>query len=193
MAVLIAVSVRHPVDERDLSEYRRAKAARFKQEDDRRRCLCAGLALDTALRTVGLREKTAVFIQNDHGKPRLKAHPDSHFSLSHSGDWAVCLLSSSPVGVDVEQIRPVPELSLAERYFAPEEAAALRNLPEPERLTAFFRLWTRKESLLKCVGVGLSGLSSVSDEGYSFREYPLAGHCLTACGEDLPDDLILME
>ena len=36
------------------------------------------------------------------GKPYLAKEPDIHFNLSHSGEWAVCAISSSPVGVDIQ-------------------------------------------------------------------------------------------
>lgn len=193
MAVLIAVKTDHPVDERELSAERLQRAAHLKNADDRRRCLCAGVALDAALRTVGLRERTVRLARNAHGKPSLADYPQWHVNLSHSGRWAVCVLSSAPVGVDVQQHRPIAALKVAERYFSPEETRELRCLPQQERTAAFFRLWTRKESLLKAVGTGLSGLSTVTAEGYRFREYPLPGYSLCVCGTDLPDCLTVIE
>ena len=49
---------------------------------------------------------------------------------------------------DVEQI--------AARFFSAGENAALRALPEGQRLEAFFNCWTRKEAYVKAVGNGLA-------------------------------------
>ena len=194
MAIMVLVSTAYPIDETALSLARREKAARFRKEEDRVRCLCAGVALDEALKTVGLREKSAHVGTGEHGKPYLIDHPEWYFSLSHSGEYAVCVLSSSPVGVDVEQIRPLSILPLADRYFTDEERAFLHRLPQSEQQTAFYRLWTAKESVLKAYGTGLTrplntvpiaaGETLTAD--LPLREYPLDGYCLTAAGTDLP-------
>jgi 4'-phosphopantetheinyl transferase len=79
------------------------------------------------------------------------------FNVAHSGDWVLIALSSAGrVGVDVECVRPVPELdAIVEQHFASEEAEALRRLPRPSRTEPFFALWTRKEACLKAEGAGL--------------------------------------
>lgn len=104
--------------------------------------VCAGLLLR---RLAG----DAPILRGEHGKPRLEQGP--HFSLSHGGQLAVLAVSDAPVGVDVERPRPVAE-SVARRYFLPEEQTWMAADPA-ER---FFRLWTRKEAVLKCCGRGLS-------------------------------------
>ena len=135
--VLVAVHIDSAVHTEHLSAARLQKAAVFANADDRARCLCAGLALDGALRTVGLREKTAEIAYGEHGKPYLAAHPQLHFSLSHSGDWAVCALDDAPVGVDLEQLREVETSRFVGRYpFVTDGMSA----------DAFFTAWTRQES-----------------------------------------------
>lgn len=183
VSILIAVPLSYAVNEEELSVRRREKAARFSKEEDRKRCLCAGVALDLALQTVGLREKTATIAVNENGKPYLSERPEWHFSLSHSGNWAVCALSDAPIGVDVEQYRDKEFLSLADRFFTREEYERLRQCPKSERETLFFRLWTEKESLLKAAGTGLSGLSQCETliGDYAFRSYPLDGYALAVC------------
>ena len=140
MAVLVAVSTNCSVDERELSEARLAKAASLRQPDDRARCLRAGWALDAALRTVGLRERSVAIAPGEHGKPCLQEHPHWHFNLSHSGEWAVCALSDAPIGVDIEQWRSMDYERLARRWFSPGEVQALTELPLSERQSFFFRL-----------------------------------------------------
>ncbi len=184
MPILVAVRTTYAVEEQRLSDYRREKAARLKREQDRARCLCAGAALDLALQTVGLCEKAVVIAFGEHGKPYLAEHPEWHFNLSHSGDWAVCGLSNAPIGVDIEQYRPLSYLPLAKRYFTPAEIEQLHTCEEESRESLFFRLWTEKESLLKAVGTGLSALSKCEElaaQGYRVRSYPLNGYSLSVC------------
>lgn len=151
--------------------------------------LCAGLALDACLKTVGLREKTVETAIDLHGKPYFPQYPEWHFSLSHSGDWAVCALADLPVGVDIEQWRLLDIHRLAKRYFTPAEQEWMNARDEQ----AFFTLWTAKESLIKVRGCGLSGLASAkltlcgdtitAEPNLQFRKYPIAGYSLIVCGE----------
>lgn len=194
MAILIAVSTAYSVDEQELSASRRAKAATLSNANDRARSLCAGWALDAALRTVGLREREVTVVCDDHGKPFLKDHPHLHFNLSHSGKWAVCVLSDAPVGVDVEQIRSVDTVRLAKRWLPENQAAELKTCPPSEQTERFFKFWTQRESLLKAQGVGLSGISTAGETGYRFREYPLDGYVLTVCaGGKFPKELTIIK
>jgi 4'-phosphopantetheinyl transferase len=69
------------------------------------------------------------------------------------------------VGVDVEKIRPLDAEVVAERFFSVPEREALREVPPPCRLDAFFTCWTRKEAYVKALGAGLG--------------YPLDGFAVT--------------
>jgi 4'-phosphopantetheinyl transferase len=93
-----------------------------------------------------------------HGKPRLPAAPDLHFSLAHSGGCVVVAVAAgTPVGVDVESVGALAEAeldALADSTLAGEERAALDSCPH--RARAFTTWWTRKESVLKATGDGLA-------------------------------------
>ena len=91
-----------------------------------------------------------------HGKPRAPdAGPGIDFSLSHDGGLVVLVLSTGgPVGVDTEQLRPrslPPEL--AARVLHPSELR--RSGPRPG-LRTLLTYWTRKESLTKATGEGVT-------------------------------------
>ncbi|MCD7757781.1 MAG: 4'-phosphopantetheinyl transferase superfamily protein, partial [Clostridiales bacterium] len=86
-------------------------------------------------------------------KPLLADAPDVGFNLSHSGPWAVCALCAAPVGVDIQEERPLRRNLL--RRFAPAEQTLLESLPEAERQSAFYDLWCLKEAFCKCTGDGL--------------------------------------
>jgi 4'-phosphopantetheinyl transferase len=61
-----------------------------------------------------------------------------------------------PVGVDVEQRRPVPEWeAIADRFLPAEEAEWIRDLDEERRGAAFLAAWCRLEASHKARGLGL--------------------------------------
>jgi len=86
------------------------------------------------------------------------------FSLSHTRGLAACLVSvgrwpvGAELGVDAEwAVRSVPALPLARRFFHPDEADALAVLPdEAARRDMFMTVWTRKEAVLKALGLGIA-------------------------------------
>lgn len=51
-----------------------------------------------------------------NGKPYFKGHADLHFNLSHSGNFAVCIIAGTPCGIDIEGNRPFKP-SVAKRFF----------------------------------------------------------------------------
>lgn len=97
-----------------------------------------------------------------YGKPALESHRGREmpaFNVSHSHGLALYAIAAPGrrVGIDVEYIRRrVNWLGIAERQFAPGEAAFITGVPEDDRVHAFFRIWTRKEAYLKATGKGLS-------------------------------------
>ena len=61
------------------------------------------------------------------------------------------------VGVDVERMdRKRGFLDIADRFFSPSEARALRALPASDQTRRFFACWTLKESYIKARGLGLA-------------------------------------
>lgn len=85
------------------------------------------------------------------GKPGFPAESGLWFNLSHSGDQIVLLLSDAgEVGCDLEIIRARPGWRrLADSLFSPAEHAEIaRELPD-QQLVAFWRIWTRKEAIIK--------------------------------------------
>lgn len=136
----------------EVSSQRRDQALKFRYESGRRLSLAAYLLLmDGLQKEYGIAEPP-VFDYSPEGKPYIAAHPDIHFSLSHSGNVALCALSDQPVGADVE----VP------RKISPSLIAYTMNDSEQEQINAstnptmkFLFFWTRKEALLKLTGEGI--------------------------------------
>jgi 4'-phosphopantetheinyl transferase len=123
------------------------------------------------------------------GKPALQGGEGPHFNLSHREHLAlVGLHEHQPIGVDVEVSRPLSDLDglLASALSADERAAAARLAPA-ERLAHFYGCWTRKEAVLKALGVGVAApLPSIDvGPGPGLRHLRLdlpAGRCGAAVG-----------
>lgn len=111
---------------------------------------------------LGTSWESVVLADSAHGRPELDGeHRDRVcFNWSHSGTRAVVAVARSvQPGIDLEHVqrragRDV--MALAQRFFAPAEAAALGALPADARGRAFLRLWTVKEAVLKAHGRGLA-------------------------------------
>lgn len=112
--------------------------------------------------------------RTESGKPYFPDHPERHFNLSHSGGLALCALSDTPVGVDIEVIRPRRE-NLPAYVFKGEDYE--RYLALGGDWDSFFTLWTEMESIIKYTSEGLKAyrravrpdgcvLSNLSGDGW---------------------------
>lgn len=82
---------------------------------------------------------------SSRGKPLAKG---KHFNISHSKGIVCLAISNKDVGVDLEVIRPV-DIDFKEFIASKDE----KNLIHDDE--TFFMIWTNKESLLKCLGLGM--------------------------------------
>ncbi|MEU5210230.1 4'-phosphopantetheinyl transferase superfamily protein [Streptomyces sp. NPDC020742] len=109
-----------------------------------------------------------------HGRPRLR-EGQLHASVSHSGGLiAVAVSTGAEMGVDVETVDPAKPARLAKRVLDPAELDRFQALPGDQRPQAFFRMWTRKEAVLKATGEGLRlPMNAVAfDRGGRLTAYP---------------------
>jgi 4'-phosphopantetheinyl transferase len=124
-------------------------------------------ALDRLFEAYAGLDQPPAIERGEHGKPYAPAWPDLQFNLSHSGRHVLLAFAHrQPLGVDIERReRRVSHLEIAQRFFAPREAAALMSLAPERRADVFQHLWTNKEAVLKALGAGLNfGLSEVEFE-----------------------------
>jgi 4'-phosphopantetheinyl transferase len=93
-----------------------------------------------------------------HGPPSVVWPPTQlTFNLSRAdGYWLLGVSEGRPLGVDLEAAPRIdPELT-APLAFTPGELEQLRTRPQELRRDLFLRCWTRKEAVVKAVGVGLA-------------------------------------
>ena len=85
---------------------------------------------------------------NEYGKPISNK---THFNISHSnGVIGLAISPNKEVGLDIEMVKQEKE-GIASYVNSSEE---LKNIKDS---LDFFRSWTSKESLLKCLATGIKG------------------------------------
>jgi len=134
------------------------RAGRFRAREDRVRFVQTRAWLRMLAARLIRREPAEVeFKAGPHGKLSC---PDTpwYFNVSHSGAFgALAFTRVGEVGVDVERIRPMHDANgVMERFFTLHEREWIAGIPPHGREAAFFECWTRKESVLKALGTGLS-------------------------------------
>lgn len=167
-----------------LDNQERVRATRFAREADRDRFVIAhGATREILASYLGTSPAALSLAPGTNGKPRIRETPvDIRFSLAHSADRIlVAVAVGREVGVDVEQERPIQEMQLAARFFSRAECRAL--VRAADRRAAFFRCWTRKESLVKARGDGLSFPLSEFDVSVAPAGRPLFLGCEAAPSE----------
>ena len=141
----------------DADERARAASFRFALHRDRfvaRR----GEVRRRLAETLGCAPGEIAYAVTEHGKPFVPDAPWLHFSVSHSAGLALLATSrSGEIGCDIERRDPALACpAVAAKLFAPDEVAALAALAGDAWVEGFFNCWTRKEALVKALGLGLS-------------------------------------
>lgn len=105
----------------------------------------------------GLEPRRVPIRHTRHGKPYLPAPYDGiRFNLSHSGEMGLLAVSAgAEVGVDLERRREIAAGPIAASWLHEDEQRDLLRRGVKDRATAFFRLWCRKEAVVKAHGAGL--------------------------------------
>ena len=140
----------------------RARQTRFRFARDQRRYLVTRALVRTVLsRYAAVRPEEWAFSVGTHGRPAITGPlpvPALEFNISHSADLVMLgITSGRTLGIDVESLEARDaDIAGLDRYFAPEESAALLALAPAERRRRFFELWTLKESYIKARGMGLA-------------------------------------
>jgi 4'-phosphopantetheinyl transferase len=145
-----------------LSPDERERAARFRVGYLRDRFVISrGRQREILAAYLSARPDELRFEYGEVGKPRLadlSPGETIHFNLSNSNEIALLAVSRDrELGIDVEHLdRRTNGDTIAKRFFSEREKQVLAETPADDRRRAFFRCWTRKEAVLKALGVGLT-------------------------------------
>ncbi|MGB5707149.1 MAG: 4'-phosphopantetheinyl transferase superfamily protein, partial [Arenicellales bacterium] len=145
-------------DHGNLVETERHRAVQFHHQIDRNRFTVGRSLLRQVLgRALGM-EPLEIPLCIEKGRPFLDLELGDRwqFNISHSGECVMLILSQQhQVGIDVEVYRDFPDMDqVAKRVMTDEEFDSYRQLAKAHRIDAFYRLWVRKESILKYLGTG---------------------------------------
>lgn len=99
--------------------------------------------------------------RDPHDKPYFIGEK-TEFNLSHSAELAVAAVSGDKVGVDIELIKSRENADgIAERYFMKAEKERYKSSSGSAEV--FFRIWTAKEAISKCIGSGFASTYKETD------------------------------
>lgn len=142
-----------------LSAEEQEKAKKFHLLDDQKKYVIShGVMRQLLASYIPCNPRDIRYHFNAFGKPEL-AFPSEqiYFNLSHSEQLAALAVASSPVGVDIEQVKPLDDyLSLTRHFLSANEHKYFEQLAVIDQQIAFYRAWTRKEAYIKVIGMGLS-------------------------------------
>lgn len=101
----------------------------------------------------------SVSIIREQGKKPCFDTPVAHFNLSHSHGVLMLGISHSPLGVDIEKIRPIDYKKF--------------DFISADSIDEFFERWTERESYLKFTGEGLSSFRCQIPSDAHFEHFPV--------------------
>ncbi|MFK7807233.1 MAG: 4'-phosphopantetheinyl transferase superfamily protein [Saprospiraceae bacterium] len=141
---------------KDLPKEIEKRALRFRFPKDAYNFVVGRLLLQKGLRELGMSDDLSKMTYQENGKPEMEG---LWFNISHSAHQVVCVLSTEgPIGIDIE-VRSDIELSDFVNYFTEQEWLDIQGATDP--LARFYFYWTRKEAVIKALGVNLSWLHEI--------------------------------
>lgn len=139
------------LDERRFQQYSKARS------DHRRAELLAGTGLlRRALAEFGYaaNDQPLPIRYTEEGKPYLENGP--YFSISHSGNLAVCAVSDENIGVDIERVSRFKNARVARKVLIETENECFRKLSGASAARYLADRWTAKEAISKLIGKGIA-------------------------------------
>ena len=128
-----------------MNSQRKEKILRCQSEVDKQRSLLAGILLN-------------------YGLEQDRSAKQVFYSISHSGNYVICVLSDRRVGIDIEnKFRSVFSKSkeehldkIAKKCLTMGEEIRFSTCEEEDKVDMMMNYWTRKESYSKAIGRGLA-------------------------------------
>jgi 4'-phosphopantetheinyl transferase len=166
-----------------LSEEERLRAGKFHFQDDRETYISSHAMLRMVISDkLGSKTSQLIFTRDSNNKPQINGRP-VHFNLTHTKRaFAFVISPYHYVGIDMEEVnRSLDFKAIMKTHFSLTDQRFVEESAEGQE-DRFMLLWTRKESLLKALGVGLvTDLSAydVSTEESDTEKSPFSEVILT--------------
>jgi len=140
----------------DTTERERAYHFRFKK-DQERFVIAHGMLRRLLSSYLEKLPHKITFSVNAYGKPKISnITAPLCFNMSHSSDYVLIGVSTTPLGVDIEYINEnFDRNDMVAHCFSESKQRAYQTLTPKEKRIAFYRIWTQKEAYLKAIGKGL--------------------------------------
>jgi 4'-phosphopantetheinyl transferase len=131
------------------------RSERYYKEKDRNRFIICRAILKIVLAAHSKSDLNNIHLDYQiNKKPFLASHPELHFNISHSEDFAVIAISQSKVGIDIEyNAKDFDFNNVLADIFDSNEILDIQNAANKEY--AFYTSWTRKEAFVKALGKGI--------------------------------------
>ncbi len=145
-----------------LSVTEKEKALAYRFANDRNRFILGRGAIRRWVgQRLNIKAEDLRIVENEYGKPMVSPEMNFakiDFNISHSGDLiALALGTDRPIGIDIEQIRPLEESDqLTQQSFDANEKQLYFSANRNTRSRLFLNTFSQKEACLKQIGVGLS-------------------------------------
>jgi 4'-phosphopantetheinyl transferase len=142
----------------------------YKGQADQKRCLLGRIMLLNSLRRTGLSHLMHEWTKEQYGKPAIAGW--DFFNIAHSGSYVLMSHGGIPLGIDIENAKAV-DITAFDHILHHSEKEIIWNAPD--KLTAFYDIWVKKEAFLKATGKGLSS---------ALAQYNTAAGCIPYGGDE---------
>ncbi|WP_296700649.1 4'-phosphopantetheinyl transferase superfamily protein [Algoriphagus sp.] len=140
-----------------LDDFELDKSNSFLREEDRNRYVLSKICLKKLIANyLKINPEDIEFRTLELNKPVLASHSNLEFNISHSGDFIIIGITKRfSLGVDIEFMDAKVDLyNLIYNTMSSLEVSSILNSGSPREM--FYKHWTRKEALLKGIGIGLT-------------------------------------
>lgn len=129
----------------------RLRVSRFLRKEDQVRSIAGRFLLMNIIEHIGLSPQIIKNIEwSSQKKPYIKEL--KYFSISHSHNYVAIVYSNAPVGLDIEKEITTITIDDYSSVFSANELKLIYENTKPQ--LQFYKVWTKKESLLKVLGLG---------------------------------------
>lgn len=127
------------------------EALRKRRWIDKQLSIAGKLLVSEVFRNLGIADVPFSGLEyNTHKRPYFNTGVD--FNISHSGNRVVCCGTvQGLVGIDIEQAKVI-NLGDYPDYFTQNEWEYIHS--HADKFEGFYKVWTRKEAVLKAIGTG---------------------------------------